>query len=417
VNIKKKFFFFLAVLFVMAFIKVSTAAKLTPVEELGKNLFFDTNLSTPAGQSCAACHAPEVGWTGPLSAAVVYEGAMKGRFGNRKPPASGHAGDSPIFHQDEDGNFVGGMFWDGRATGAELKDPLAEQAGGPFLNPLEQNNPDKKAVVLKVRSSDYAALFEQVWKIKKEEWEQNIDKIYEYISRSIAAFERSEEVNPYNSKFDLFWKQAVAESLEVKAINPANRGNYANLGLGETELKGLMLFNTKGKCANCHVLTPGPNNKPPVFTDYKYDNIGVPGNPGNPFYAQDAKFNPDGKNWVDEGLGGYLKSAPQYAKLAAENMGKHKVPTLRNVDLKPTPNFVKTYMHNGVFKSLKEVVHFYNARDNGKFPPPEVKANLNTDELGNLGLTDEEENAIVDFLKTLNDHFVQTQKQRFDRSR
>jgi len=182
---KKKVFFSLIVLFVFVMIKTSTAAKLSPVEELGKKLFFDTNLSTPAGQSCAACHAPEVGWTGPLSAVVVYEGAMKGRFGNRKPPASGYAGGSPLLHQDESGDFVGGMFWDGRATGETLKDPLAEQAGGPFLNPLEQNNADKKAMVLKVKNSDYAALLEQVWKTKKEEWEKDADRIYEHISRSI----------------------------------------------------------------------------------------------------------------------------------------------------------------------------------------------------------------------------------------
>ena len=409
-NIRKKALFFLVVLFVAVLIKTSTAARLTPIEELGKKLFFDTNLSTPSGQSCAACHAPEVGWTGPLSGVVVYEGAMKGRFGNRKPPASGYAGDSPLFHQDKEGNFVGGMFWDGRATGETLKDPLAEQAGGPFLNPLEQNNADKKALVSKVKNSDYAALLEQVWKVKKEDWDKDVDKIYEYISRSIAAFERSEEVNPFNSKFDLFWKRAVAKGLKVEKIDQVNRKNYANLGLDGVELNGLMLFNTKGKCANCHVLTPGPNNKPPLFTDYTFDNIGVPKNPENPFYAADAKFNPNGKNWVDEGLGEYLKSVPRLAKLAAENAGKHKVPTLRNVDLRPSPGFVKAYLHNGAFRSLKDVVHFYNARDNGKFPPSEVTANLNTEELGNLGLTGEEEDAIVAFLKTLNDHFIPARK-------
>jgi cytochrome c peroxidase len=124
----------------------------------------------------------------------------------------------------------------------------------------------------------------------------------------------------------------------------------------------------------------------------------------------DKKFNPEGKNWVDLGLGGHLKSVPQYTKHADENMGKHKVPTLRNVDLRQSPNFVKVYMHNGALKSLKEVVHFYNVRDLDSFPPPEVKANMNTDELGNLGLTDEEENAIVSFLKTLSDHFVPAKK-------
>lgn len=408
---KKAIFIFAAAMFALVLIKASTAAKLTPIEELGKKLFFDTNLSTPPGQSCAACHDPVDGWTGPTeNPSGVYEGALKGRFGNRKPPSSGYAGDSPIFFLDKEGNFVGGMFWDGRAMGAELKDPLAEQAGGPFLNPLEQNNPDKKAVVQKVKSSGYASLFAQTWKVKAEDWDKNVDKIYEYICRSIAAFERSEEVNLFNSKFDLFWKNVSVKNLKAAAINSANWKNYANLGLDEAELKGLMLFNTKGKCSQCHILEPGPGNKPPVLTDYTYDNLGVPKNPANPFYTMDKKFNPEGKNWVDLGLGGHLKSMPQHAKYAEQNMGKHKVPTLRNVDLRQNPNFVKVYMHNGVFKSLKEVVHFYNARDLGNFPPPEVKANMNTDEMGDLGLTDEEENAIVAFLKTLSDQFVAGKK-------
>ena len=118
------------------------AAGLTPVEQLGKALFFDTDLSSPAGQSCATCHAPEVGWTGPKSeinaAGSVYEGAAAGRFGNRKPPAAAYGGDSPMLRFDEAaGLWVGGMFWDGRATGWTLGDPLAEQAKGPFLNPKE----------------------------------------------------------------------------------------------------------------------------------------------------------------------------------------------------------------------------------------------------------------------------------------
>ncbi len=400
----------LASLLCLPLIKTSGAAKLTPVEELGKKLFLDKNLSTPPGQSCAACHDSKSGWTGPLeNIRGVYEGVLKGRFGNRKPPSSAYAGDSPIFSLNNEGDFVGGMFWDGRATGSELRDPLAEQAGGPFLNPLEQNNPDKKTVVLKVKNSEYASVFEQVWKVKAADWE-NVAKIYEFVSRSVAAYERSEEVNPFDSKFDLFWKNALAKNLKVEAIDQANRKNYMDLGLDEAEIKGLMLFNTKAKCANCHVLTAGPNGRPPLFTDYTYDNLGLPRNPANPFYTMGANFNPQGKDWVDNGLGGYLRAVPRYAKYADENIGKHKVPTLRNVDLRTIPSFVKVYGHNGALRSLKEVVHFYNARDTGNFPLPEVKTNLNTEELGNLGLTDEEENAVVVFLKTLSDHFVPSRR-------
>lgn len=410
-GIKRTQFIVFVSLLALLLAGTSNAAKLTPVEELGKKLFFDKNLSTPSGQSCAACHDPKAGWTGPLeNFGAVYEGAFKGRFGNRKPPSSAYAGDSPVLSMDKEEKFVGGMFWDGRATGADLKDPLAEQAGGPFLNPLEQNNPDKKAVVSKVKNSAYASLFEQVWKIKPEDWDKNVDKLYEFISRSIAAYERSAEVNPFDSKFDLFWKNALAKNLRAETIDQTNWKSFTNLGLDEAEVKGLMLFNTKAKCVKCHVLAAGPDNKPPVFTDFTYDNTGLPRNPANPFYRMDAKFNPQGKDWVDDGLGGYLKSVPRFAEYASENIGKHKVPTLRNVDLKPNPSFVKVYGHNGALRGLKEVVHFYNARDTGKFPPPEVKTNMNTEELGNLGLADDEENAVVAFLRTLTDHFVAARK-------
>ena len=63
---------------------LSAAAGLSPVEDLGKQLFFDTDLSTPPGQSCAACHGPDTGWTGPDSeinaAGAVMEGAVHTRF-------------------------------------------------------------------------------------------------------------------------------------------------------------------------------------------------------------------------------------------------------------------------------------------------------------------------------------------------
>jgi cytochrome c peroxidase len=120
---------------------------------------------------------------------------------------------------------------------------------------------------------------------------------------------------------------------------------------------------------------------------------------------------------VDEGLGGFLKTVPRFADRAIEQLGKHKVPTLRNVDLRPAEGFVKAYMHNGVLKSLRDVVHFYNTRDTlpacdklqaprpaeNCWPQPEVAENMNRDELGKLGLTEEEEAAIVAFMQTLSD--------------
>lgn len=385
-----------------------TPSSLSPLEALGKRLFFDRDLSTPPGQECAVCHGPEVGMTGPdenlNKTGGVYEGAVKGRFGNRKPPAASYGGDSPVLHIDSEGNFVGGMFWDGRATGETPGDPLAEQAMGPFLNPLEQNMPDAKSIVLKVQKSEYAALFEEVWGEGSLGADRDIDLTFERIARSIAAYERSSEVNPFSSKFDDFWRKAKAAGLDVESIDDVNWKKFEGMGLDEVELRGLVIFNGQAMCSACHVFT-SVDGKPPLFTDFTYDNLGVPRNPDNPFYKMPKEWNPDGAKWVDEGLGGFLKGTEKYAKYADENIGKHKVPTLRNVDLRPRPDFVKAYMHNGFFKTLKDVVHFYNVRDvaSEKWPAPEVAVNLNVDEMGDLGLTEEEEDAIVAFMKTLSD--------------
>jgi cytochrome c peroxidase len=366
---------------------VYAQSSLSAVEELGKNLFFDDNLSEPAGQACAACHSPEVGYTGAdarINAfGTVYPGAVTTRFGNRKPPAAAYAGDSPLFHQD--GEFIGGMFWDGRATGARLGDPLAEQAQGPYLNPLEQNNPSAQAVVDKALASDYGALFLQVCGT-----EYDVDKYYECVGRSVAAYERSDEVSSFSSKYDAW----VAGKAKLTAF----------------EEQGRQLFEGKGKCVACHAA--------PLFTDFKYDNLGVPKNRFNPFYDE-PEWNPEGENWVDTGLGGYLQSAGYAPEVYQREIGKMKVPTLRNVDKRPYRGSIKAFGHNGYFKSLEQIVRFYNTRDTlgncaGKsfplpgltcWPAPEVSDNMNDTELGNLGLTVREEAAIVAFLRTLSDGY------------
>jgi cytochrome c peroxidase len=346
---------------------------LTPQEKLGKYLFFDKNLSTPSGLSCAECHGADVGYTGPNQAinagGAVYEGAVHGRFGNRKPPAAAYAGDSPILDFVA-GKWVGGMFWDGRATGWTLHDPLAEQAQGPFLNPLEQNNASEQVVIDKVLHSKYKDLFMDVCTIPSKD--------YECIGRSIAAYERSMEVSQFTSKYD-YWLKGKAK-------------------LTGQEQRGLKLFSGKANCANCHVA--------PLFTDFTYDNLGIPKNPKNPFYKE-HKWNPNGKKWVDTGLGGFLKADGNAKSVYESEWGKQKVPTLRNVDKRPFKKFVKAYGHNGYFKSLEEIVHFYNTRDvpGAGWPAPEVADNINKTELGNLGLNYGEELAIVEFLKTLSDGY------------
>jgi cytochrome c peroxidase len=380
----------------------AVANEISDKEKLGKELFFDEDLSTPEGQSCATCHDPEWGFTGPdseiNSAGAVYPGAIHTRFGNRKPPTAAYGGDSPVLYNDSSDNvFIGGMFWDGRATGWTLGDPLAEQAMGPFLNPLEQNNKNKKVVCIKVRNSDYAYLFEKVWGVCSLDCNNDVEGTYERIARSIAAYERSIEVNPFSSKYDAYL-DGVA-------------------GLTEQEAIGLVLFEGDAMCSECHV--------PPLFTDFTYDNLGIPKNPENPFYSMAPRWNPDRKNWVDYGLGGFLETIDSYSEFAEVNMGKHKVPTLRNVDKRPDEYDVKAYGHNGYFKSLEGIVHFYNTRDTlpkceelglmdateteaiaaNCWPAPEVSENVNMNELGNLGLTPEDEDAIVAFMMTLSDGY------------
>jgi cytochrome c peroxidase len=370
---------------------------LAPVEQLGKEIFFD-KISSPDWMSCSVCHHPSVGWTGPVPGinkhGAVYRGAVPTRFGNRKPPSAAYATLSPIFHYDDDGGlFIGGNFWDGRATGERLGNPAADQALGPFLNPVEQNNPSKQAVLEQIAASKYAGLWEEVWNEPVSyETPEEIEQNYDRIGLAIAAYEASSEVNQFSSKYD-YYLAGEAELTEQEAL-------------------GLELFNNEAMCAACHPSELGPNDEPPLFTDFTFDNLGVPKNPDNPFYEMDEVFledgspiNPLGTDWIDQGLGGFLETRAEWVDLAEENMGKQKVPTLRNVDKRLGNGYPKAYTHNGVFKSLKEVVHFYNTRDVAAWPPPEVRENVNTDELGNLGLTDEEEDAIVEFLKTLSDGY------------
>ena len=95
---------------------------------------------------------------------------------------------------------------------------------------------------------------------------------------------------------------------------------------GDAE-RGRALFNGKGNCASCHTSNAGPKGEPPLFTDFTYDNIGVPKNPLNPFYSAPTSVNRDGKNWVDQGLAGFLSGTGWVPKAVWETeRGKQKVP-------------------------------------------------------------------------------------------
>ena len=390
---------------------------LSEVEQLGKSIFFDTDLSARRNQSCAECHDPAVGWTGSDEdvnlGGAVYPGSFDDRFGNRKPPSSAYMTGSPVFHYDtERGAYVGGSFWDGRATGERLGSPAAEQALGPFLNPAEQALPDGACVVGRVCTAAYPVRFADVWgdeacpdaetiraiedacsagdpPVLAPATRQRVDGAYDNVGRSVAAFEASREVNAYTSKFDAF------------------RAGEARLT--PEEALGFATFNGKGKCAVCHTLTPGSDGTPPALTDFSFHNLGTPSNPANPMLASDPGY-------VDPGLAGFLEASGR--EYVAESLGRHKVPTVRNVALGEHAH-PKAFMHNGYFKTLAGVVRFYNTRDvkpvcDGAFteaealtadcwPAPEVGANVNRDLMGDLQLTESEEQALVAFLRTLSD--------------
>jgi cytochrome c peroxidase len=393
--------------------------------ELGDEIFDDENLSINRNQACNTCHGSEWGFSGPRedinSAGAVYEGSVPGAFGDRKPPSSAYSTLSPVLHRARraGGMFVGGNFFDGRATGEKLGNAAADQAQGPFLNPVEQALPDAACVVQRVRDeSDYIDDYLEHWgddilaiqfppasemdaicstlvaeageHVPLSEADRAlVNQEFDKIAISIAVYEESH--NLFSSKFDA-----------------ARRGLY---NFSHQEQQGFALFQGRAKCGQCHT----SSGQMPAFTDHTYDNLGVPANPQNPIYQQIPDYR-------DHGLGAFLETRSEWIAFAASERGKMRVPTLRNVDLRPSETSVKAYMHNGVFKSLEEVVRFYNTRDalprcptNGMahrdqwgvicWPEPEVAENMNTAELGDLGLTAEEEAAIVAFLKTLSDGF------------
>lgn len=349
--------------------------KLNDKQKLGKLLYFDKNLSLKKNQSCNSCHqAP--GFVDPNNVnspkdSVVSIGSDTSLHGGRNSPSSAYASFSPPFHFDEkEDTFIGGQFWDGRATS------LAEQAKKPILNPVEMGMPSKEAVLRAIANSDninhkkYVKLFKNVFDIQidpKSITIDNIDMKYDLMAEAIAAFEQSAELNKFNSKYDYYLAKKIK--------------------LTPKELRGLELYNNKAKCSACHPSTSVIKTTPPMFTDFTYDNLGIPKST-NSLIAN---------NPPDLGLGGLPEIAAIDPK--GEQIGKFKVPSLRNIAI------TAPYGHNGYFASLQEIVHFYNTRDVETWPEPEVLQNVNREELGNLGLSLDQESDLVEFLKTLTDRY------------
>src|ERR1700720_171836 len=417
------------------------------VHTLGKLLLFDRHLSVHQNEACSFCHTPETGFTGPIQSlnltTVSYPGSVRTRFSNRKPQSYMYAPFAPVLHYNAlQGDFVGGNFWDMRASGYRLQNPSAEQAQGPPTNPVEMGLPDSACVAYRLSQAPYRKLFETVWGTDSFSihWPADAEKVcatpgpppanekypvhlsvadraradhtYDGFGLAVSAYEFSPEVSPFTSKYDCV--QAGKDQFTPQ------------------EKLGYELFRGKARCNECH--RDGGPGEEPLFTDFTASNLGVPRNAGLQFYFEgrpdQRSYSPNlaGAAYVDMAVGSFLRTLQsdsgqlnpdsEWIKLAPKFDSKIQVPTLRNVDMRPTPSFVKAYMHNGYFKSLKEVVHFYNTRDvlpkckpgdPGEkitcWPEPEDPANLNKRQLGNLKLTDQEEDDLVAFLKTLTDGY------------
>ena len=337
--------------------------------ELGETLFLETSLSSPPGMGCIDCHDPDAAFADADRELPVSRGIIHGRFGNRNDMPLTYTSFIPPLHYDkEEEVWVGGLFWDGRANTLEI------QAQGPPLNPVEMAAPDVAYIAKKLRSLPYADEFEAVY---GKDALKDDQQAFNNFSQAVAAFERTDEFNRFDSKYD-YYLRGEAE-------------------LTEQEQRGLVLFVApeKGNCAACHPHLAGDDGTPPLFTDFTYDNLGVPRNAELPHYTQEKSINPAGYSWIDQGLGATVKD-PAFD-------GNFRVPTLRNIQL------TSPYMHNGYFKTLFQVVAFYNSRDVAPWAEPEIGHNMNREELGNLGLSTNEMEDIVAFMNTLTDGYRPTE--------
>jgi cytochrome c peroxidase len=359
--------------------------KLSATAALGEKIFDDTSLSASGQVACASCHESARAFAG--DTVVPIGGVGMDVQGFRNAPSLKYLTQNPAFFFDDEGTPTGGFDRDGRAAS------LAEQARRPFLAAHEMANVSVADVVDKLRRAAYAAEFrtvfgDQIFATPDAAFERALFALQKYQQEDTAEFA------PYTSKYDAF----LAGKTQ----------------LTDAELRGLALFNDprKGNCAACHP-SARADGTPPLFTDFTYDNLGVP-------RSADIRAN-DAASYFDLGLCG-----PDRTDLAQmrELCGAFKVPTLRNVAL------TAPYFHNGRFATLTEILRFYVRRDTHpdewypidpatglahKFDdlPTDLTVNVNTTEPpydrgpGDLpALTEPEIQDVVAFLQTLTDGFT-----------
>jgi len=269
--------------------------------ELGRQLYFDTRLSSDNTISCASCHHPSKGWAFDTRFGV----GVDGQEGNRNSPVSYNR------------ILSAKQFWDGRAA------TLEEQAIGPIANPIEMGNTHEVAVQSLKKIPGYVAQFESIF-------DDGIT--IDNVGKALATFERAivtgptpydhyEVVRTVHRQFsdeDLEYLEEDAPELHKK-YQAALEGSES---MSESAKRGReIFFSEKGNCTACHA---GAN-----FTDELYHNLGV---------GMDAE-NPD--------LGRFVVTKEEKDK------GAFKTPTIRNVE-QTTP-----YMHDGSLATLEEVVEWY----------------------------------------------------------
>ncbi|RFP13632.1 MULTISPECIES: cytochrome-c peroxidase [unclassified Duganella] len=360
-------------------------AGLSQAAQLGELIFKDQSLSASGKQSCATCHSPDNAH-GPTNNLSAQLGGANGDVqGFRAAPSLRYLNQNPAFFFAKDGTPTGGIDRDGRAQS------LAEQAERPFLAPHEMANASKQDVIDKLKKAPYVEQF------RAQFGAAILDNAEQAFGRMTFALQKYQledgEFHPFDSKYDQFLAGKVK--------------------LSDQELRGLALFNdpAKGNCIGCHTSARGADGAPPLFTDFTFDNLGVPRNKKLAATADPAYF--------DLGLCG-----PDRTDLAARTdlCGAFKVPTLRNVATR------QAFFHNGAFDNLKDVVAFYVRRDTNpeewyptgadgvvqKFNdlPPQYRKNVNTTEVPYNrqpgmapALSPGEIDDVVKFLGTLTDGY------------
>ncbi|MCH1418678.1 MAG: hypothetical protein L7W40_00105 [Akkermansiaceae bacterium] len=314
-----------------------------PLAALGEKIFLDTSLSNPPGQGCVSCHSPKDAFADPRRVSL---GAVRGRVGRRNAPSLMYAALIPSQRLEDTYDDNGELEYiveGGLFLDGRAHD-LLDQVRHPFFDKNEMNLAGAKELAGKFRGGDYAKEFEDL--TDKE--------INEKAFEALVAFLREPMFRPFNARIDEYWA-----------------GDKEALSLSEK--RGLDVFQTSGGCSTCH-LTGVASWPEPLLTDSGFDNLGAPA---------------IGK--IDPGLGAITGKAGE--------LGKFKVPSLRNVAL------TAPYLHNGSIRTLKEVIELYNKRDlePERWGVTNYPRTVNHEDMGDLGLTDQEVDDLVALLAAFTD--------------